>query len=144
MRYIQSSWQCSSKGERTRCHLEEVIEEVRVLFQVEADGLVVYLHAADLDCHILEQHMLPSNRAVVHHHHGSVVILIVLHIQEDQLLPVVELLADTDEAGDVDACAEQLQVLHQLLHLVPADRLTSCERAQCMRGTVSPQVAVSR
>ena len=117
-------WQCTSRGDRNWCHLEEVIEEIRVLFQVEADGLVVHLHAADLDSHILEEHMLPGSRAVVHHHHGSIVILIILHIQEDQLLPVVELLADTDEAGDVDASAEQLQVLHQLLHLVPADRLT--------------------
>ena len=110
--YIQAAGSAVHKGNRTRRHLEEVIEEVRVLFQVEADGLVIHLHTADLDSHVLEQHMLPSNRAVVHHHHGSIVVLIVLHIQEDQLLPVVELLADTDEAGDVDACAEQLQVLH--------------------------------
>ena len=90
-----------------------------MLFQVEADGLIVHLHTADLDSHILELHMLPGNRAVVHHDHGSVVILIVLNIQEDQLLPVVELLAHTDEARDVDACAEELEVLHQPLHLVP-------------------------
>ena len=124
MSYRQGSRHYGPNGGRTGCHLEQVIEEVRVLFQVEADGLVVHLHAADLDSHILEQHMLPSNGAVVHHHHGGVVILIVLHIQEDQLLPVVELLANTNEAGNVDACAEQLKVLHQLLHLVPADRLT--------------------
>ena len=103
-----------------RAHLEKVIEQVWVLLQVEADGLVVHLHTADLDSHILEQDMLPSHRAVVHHYHGCIVILIILYVQEDQLLPVVELLTHTDQARDVDACAEQLQVLHQLLNLVPA------------------------
>ena len=111
-----------------------------MLFQVEADGLVVHLHAADLDSHVLEQHMLPSNRAVVHHHHGCIVVLIVLHVQEDQLLPVMELLADADEAGDVDARTEQLQVLHQLLHLVPAqtrDRSALCTFKQGAKTTIT-------
>jgi len=110
---IQQRW-------RRSAHLEKVIEQVWVLFQVEADGLVVHLHTADLDSHILEQDMLPGHRAVVHHHHGCIVVLVILYVQEDQLLPVVELLTHTDEARDVDARAEQLQVFHQLFDLVPA------------------------
>lgn len=119
---------CFGSGavQNRQTHLEKVVEQVWVLLQVEADSLVVHLHAADLDSHILEQDMLPGHRAVVHHHHGCIVVLVVLYVQEDQLLPVVELLTHTDEAGDVDACAEQLQVLHQLLNLVPAAGSMSC------------------
>lgn len=41
-----------------------------------------------------------------------------LHVEEDELLPVGVFLGDANEARDVDARAEQLQVLHQLRWLV--------------------------
>ena len=131
---IQQRW-------RRSAHLEKVIEQVWVLFQVEADGLVVHLHTADLDSHILEQDMLPGHRAVVHHHHGCIVVLVILYVQEDQLLPVVELLTHTDEARDVDARAEQLQVFHQLFDLVPAAEIrpTRCVCLQAQATTKGMQ-----
>ena len=54
----------------------------------------------------------------LHHDDGCIVVLVVLHVQEDQLLPVVVVLAHADEARDVEPRAEELQVLHQLLVLV--------------------------
>ncbi len=101
-------------------HLEEVREELWVLAKVEGDSTVVDLHIGDLDCHILELDMLPGQGGVVDHDHGCVVVLVVRYVQEDQLLPVAVLLADAYEAGDVEARAEQLQMLHQLVVLVPA------------------------
>ena len=102
----------------TEPYLQEVVQQVRVLLQVEGDGLVVDLHIGHLDGHILEEHMLPCQRGVVHHDQGCIVVLVILDVQEDQLFPVVVVLAHADEAGDVEPRAEQLQVLHQLLVLV--------------------------
>lgn len=71
-----------------------------------------------LDKGILEVGVVPGGGGMCDHNERRVVKLVVLDIQEDQLGPVLELLAHADEAWDVDACAEQLQMLHQLLRLV--------------------------
>ena len=108
-------------------YLEEVIEQVWVLFQIEGDGPVIDLHIGDLDSHVLEEHMLPSQGRMVHHDHCSIVILVILYVQEYQLLPVVVVLANADEPGNVESCAEELQMLHQLLILILRIQCT-CKR----------------
>lgn len=65
-------------------YLKQVSEQVWVLLQVKADGLVVHLHAGHLDSNVLELHVLPGNAAVVHHHHRCVVVLVVLHVPVGQ------------------------------------------------------------
>ena len=91
-----------------------------MLAKVEGDGAVVDLHVGHLDRDILELDMLPGQWGVVDHDHGRIVVLIIGHVQEHQLLPVAVFLAHAYEARDVEARAEQFQVLHQLGVLVPA------------------------
>ena len=117
-REIEKTSAGRAHGQKQHAHLEEVDEEVRVLLQVEGDGLVVHLRVGHLDGDVLELDMLPGGGRVRHHDQRRVVVLVVGHVQEDKLAPVLLLLAHTDEARDVEARRKQLQVLHQLLRLV--------------------------
>jgi len=60
-----------------------------------------------------------------------------LDVEEDELLPVRVLLGDPDEARDVDARAEKLQVLHQLLGPVLGvqDAQLWCAQEAAVSGT---------
>mmetsp|Transcript_17321 Transcript_17321/g.52086 ORF Transcript_17321/g.52086 Transcript_17321/m.52086 type:complete len:426 (+) Transcript_17321:918-2195(+) len=99
-------------------HAQQVHQQVRVLRKVKVKGAVQNICSADLDSHILELHMLPSNARVLHHARGRVIVLVVRAVQKRELLPQLLLVGHADEARDVDACGEELQVLHQLLWAV--------------------------
>lgn len=106
------------KGPGWMAHLKKISEQLWVLLQIESNGLVVDLSIGNLHGNVLELHVLPCNGGVTHHDQCCIVVLVVLDVQEHQLLPVMVLLACLDEAWDIDARTEQLQVLHQFLCLV--------------------------
>ena len=97
---------------------QQVVEQQRVLLQVEVDGAVVDLSVGHLHDDLLEQRVLPRLGRVVDHHVDGVVVLVVVRVQEDRLVPVQVLLAGGEQRGDVEARPEQLDVLHQLVLLV--------------------------
>mmetsp|Transcript_2450 Transcript_2450/g.6170 ORF Transcript_2450/g.6170 Transcript_2450/m.6170 type:complete len:320 (-) Transcript_2450:3540-4499(-) len=99
-------------------HPQQVAQQVGVRLQVEADALVVHLHARHLDADVLELHVLPRVGRVGDHDGRGVVKLVVRDVQEGELLPVLELLAHTNEARNVEARGKQLEVLHEALRLV--------------------------
>jgi hypothetical protein len=87
----------------------------RAHLQVEDDAAVVHLARRHLGQHLLELGVLPGGGAVRHHGGGRVVVLVVCDVQGGELAPVLLLVAGADEARDVDALGEELQVLHQLV-----------------------------
>jgi hypothetical protein len=101
-----------------RAHLEEVVDEVGVEVEIVLDGLVVDVHSGALHGDVLEAHVLPRDRVVRHHHLQRVVKLVILFVQERELAPQHLAVRDADEARNVDARAEQLEVLHELGGLV--------------------------
>ena len=84
--------------------------------EVELERLVVNLKVGNLDADVLEADVLPRV-GVGHHHTRGVIVLVVRDVEEREFLPGVHLLAGADELGDVDAGAEELEVLHELLGL---------------------------
>ena len=97
-------------------HREQVVKLRGVAHEVELERLVVNLQVGNLDADVLEADVLPRV-GVGHHHTRSVIVLVVRNVEERELLPGVHLLAGADELGDVDAGAEELEVLHELLGL---------------------------
>lgn len=67
-----------------------------------------------LDRDVLEADVLPGGGRVLHHHVERIVELVILFVEEGQLVPELLLLAGANEARDVDAGGEELQVLHKL------------------------------
>mmetsp|Transcript_27243 Transcript_27243/g.69170 ORF Transcript_27243/g.69170 Transcript_27243/m.69170 type:complete len:886 (-) Transcript_27243:1919-4576(-) len=97
---------------------DEVVELKGGRLQVKGDGLVQVFGVGALEEELPELRVLPSLVRVVHHGEGGVVGLVIVHVEEAEGGPELVLLARADDAGDVHAAEVELEVLHQLLHLV--------------------------
>eukprot|EP00050_Salpingoeca_kvevrii_P006202 m.287993 g.287993 ORF g.287993 m.287993 type:complete len:381 (+) comp11879_c0_seq1:284-1426(+) len=97
---------------------QHVVEEQRLVVQVELNGLVVELSVGDLDDHLLERVLLPGLGGVLHHGRHTLVIVLILVVQEHKLAPEMRLLGGAQHLGDVDARPVHLQMILHLLGLV--------------------------
>ena len=75
---------------------QQIVDEQRLVVEVELQGLVVELNVGDLCDDVLEMTLLPGLRGVGHHREHGVVVLLVLVVEEDQLGPEVGLLSCTE------------------------------------------------
>lgn len=80
---------------------EEVIEEHRLLLEVEVERFVVDLDVGDLDNDLLELVVFPCVGGALHHREGCVVELVVVDVEEDEFRPEVGLLGGAKDLGDV-------------------------------------------
>ena len=91
----------SKEGDRARViearceHNQQVIDEERLVVQVELKGPVVELNVGHLRDDILEVALLPGLGGMGHHSEDGVVVLLVLVVEEDKLGPEVGLLSCT-------------------------------------------------
>merc|ERR1719320_2227196 len=97
---------------------QQVVQEHRLVVQVELDSSVVHLYVGNLSNDVLKMPLPPSLCRVRHHGKHCVVVLLVLVVQEDQLSPEVRLLCSSQHLWNVDTGPEQLQVLLELVWLV--------------------------
>mmetsp|Transcript_6965 Transcript_6965/g.21994 ORF Transcript_6965/g.21994 Transcript_6965/m.21994 type:complete len:213 (+) Transcript_6965:927-1565(+) len=97
---------------------EHIDEERRRVLEIKADRLVVDLRVGHLCDRLLELDVLERDGRVLHHREARVVKLVVVRVQEDELLPVVAVLARREQLADVELGPEELDVLHQLLRAV--------------------------
>lgn len=85
----------------TRCEdHQEVVDEQRLVVEVELQGLVVELDVRHLGDHLLEETLLPRLRGVCHHGEGGVIILLVLVVEEDKLRPQMCLLSSSQNLNN--------------------------------------------
>lgn len=80
---------------------QEVVEQERLLLEVEVESLVVDLDVGDLDDDLLELIVLPRVGGSLHHREGSVVEFVVVDVEENELRPEVRLLRSPQDLGDV-------------------------------------------
>jgi hypothetical protein len=101
-----------------RQHQQQVVQQQRLVVQVELYRLVVELDVGNFGDDVLEVALAPRLGRVRHHGQHGVVVLLVLVVQEDQFGPEVGLLRRSQHFGDVNARPEQLQVFAHLRRLV--------------------------
>ena len=70
---------------------QKIVQQQRLVVQVELDGAVVELNVGHFGDNVLEMALTPRLSGVLDHRHDGVVILLILVIQEDQLVPQVRL-----------------------------------------------------
>ena len=68
-----------------RQHNEEVVDQKRLVIQVERQRTVVQLNIGNLCDDLLEEALLPGLRGVGHHGEHGIVVLLVFVVEEDQL-----------------------------------------------------------
>ena len=74
---------------------QKVVEQQRLVVEVELQCSVVDLDVGHLRDHVLEVALFPRIRRVVHHRDDGIVILLVLVIEEHELRPQVSLVGCT-------------------------------------------------
>ena len=89
-----------------------------MLEKVEMNCFVVEFDVGNFGNNILELHVVPCCGGMIHYGSSSIVKFIILYIEISELCPVVLLITDSDQLGDVQAGGEELDVLHELIMAV--------------------------